>query len=96
LATYVKLRLGNAMRYVQAFETAAAQAARSRNLDGIICGHIHRPGVREIAGVLYCNDGDWVESCTALVESMSGELSLWQAGGALAGEASGEWLEIAA
>jgi UDP-2,3-diacylglucosamine pyrophosphatase LpxH len=80
LATYVKLRLGNAMRYVHAFETAAAQAARSRKLHGIICGHIHRASVREIDGVLYCNDGDWVESCTALVESPGGELSLWQAG----------------
>jgi UDP-2,3-diacylglucosamine pyrophosphatase LpxH len=80
LATYVKLRLGNAVRYVEAFETAAAQAARSRNLSGVICGHIHRPGIREIDGVTYCNDGDWVESCTALVESAGGELSLWQAG----------------
>ena len=80
LATYVKMRLGNAMRYVENFEAAAAQAARTRNLDGIICGHIHRAGVRQIDGVLYCNDGDWVESCTALVESMGGELTLWQAG----------------
>jgi UDP-2,3-diacylglucosamine pyrophosphatase LpxH len=49
------------------------------NLAGIVCGHIHRPGLRQIDGVLYCNDGDWVESCTALVETMSGELSLWHA-----------------
>jgi len=79
LATYLKLRLPKAVRYVAAFEQAAAQAARSRNLDGIVCGHIHRPGMRKIDGVLYCNDGDWVESCTALVESASGELSLWHA-----------------
>jgi UDP-2,3-diacylglucosamine pyrophosphatase LpxH len=95
LATYVKQRLGNAVRYVAAFETAAAQAARSRNLDGIICGHIHRPGVREIEGILYCNDGDWVESCTALVESMSGQLSLWQHGRE-AQESDVEWLADAA
>jgi UDP-2,3-diacylglucosamine pyrophosphatase LpxH len=76
----VKLRLGNAVRYVQAFEAAAAQAARQRKLHGIVCGHIHRAGVREIDGVLYCNDGDWVESCTALVESPGGELSLWHQG----------------
>jgi UDP-2,3-diacylglucosamine pyrophosphatase LpxH len=76
LASYLKLRLPNAMRYVEAFEHAAAQAALSRNLSGVVCGHIHRPGLRQIEGVLYCNDGDWVESCTALVESMSGELSL--------------------
>jgi UDP-2,3-diacylglucosamine pyrophosphatase LpxH len=95
LATYVKQRLGNAVRYVAAFETAAAQAARSRKLDGIICGHIHRPGVREIEGILYCNDGDWVESCTALVESMSGQLSLWQHGRE-AQESDVEWLADAA
>jgi UDP-2,3-diacylglucosamine pyrophosphatase LpxH len=79
LATYVKLRLPNAVRYVEAFEHAAAQAVISRNLAGIVCGHIHRPSVRQIDGILYCNDGDWVEHCTALVESMSGELSLWHA-----------------
>ena len=79
LASYLKLRLPNAVRYVEAFEHAAAQAALGRNLAGIVCGHIHRPGLRQIDGVLYCNDGDWVESCTALVESMSGELSLWHA-----------------
>jgi UDP-2,3-diacylglucosamine pyrophosphatase LpxH len=96
LATYLKLRLANAVRYVQAFETAAAQAARSRNLDGIICGHIHRARVREIDGVLYCNDGDWVESCTALVESQDGQLLLWQHGAMLGGEEVGELIGIAA
>jgi UDP-2,3-diacylglucosamine pyrophosphatase LpxH len=96
LATYVKLRLGNAVRYVEAFESTAAQAARSRNLDGIICGHIHRAGVREIDGVLYCNDGDWVEGCTALVESMSGELTLWQHGRVLADRRNEELVELAA
>ena len=79
LATYLKLRLPKAVRYVAAFEHAAAQAARARKLHGIVCGHIHRPGMREIDGVLYCNDGDWVESCTALVEAGNGQLSLWHA-----------------
>jgi UDP-2,3-diacylglucosamine pyrophosphatase LpxH len=77
LAGYLKLRLPNAVRYVEAFEHAAAQAASQRGLDGIVCGHIHRAGIREIDSVLYCNDGDWVESCTALVEDMNGRLSLW-------------------
>jgi UDP-2,3-diacylglucosamine pyrophosphatase LpxH len=44
-----------------------------------VCGHIHRAGVSDIDGVLYCNDGDWVESCTALVEENNGQLSLWHA-----------------
>jgi UDP-2,3-diacylglucosamine pyrophosphatase LpxH len=96
LATYVKLRLGKAVRYVEDFETAAAHAARSRNLAGIICGHIHRAGVREIDGVQYCNDGDWVESCTALVESAGGQLSLWHHGRVHAGRTEPELVEIAA
>jgi UDP-2,3-diacylglucosamine pyrophosphatase LpxH len=48
-----------------------------RRLHGIVCGHIHRAGIRTIDGVLYCNDGDWVESCTALVEDMNGRLAVW-------------------
>jgi UDP-2,3-diacylglucosamine pyrophosphatase LpxH len=78
LVTWLKSRVGNAMDYVRRYELAAAQAARSRGFDGIICGHIHRPHVEEIHGVLYCNDGDWVEHCTALIEERTGELSLWQ------------------
>lgn len=77
LAGYLKLRLPNAVRYVEAFEQAAAQAARQRGLQGVICGHIHRAGIREIDGVEYCNDGDWVENCTCIVEDMNGRLALW-------------------
>ena len=77
LAGYLKSRVGNAMKYVRSFELAAAHAARRRELDGIICGHIHRPEMTEIDGVLYCNDGDWVDSCSALVENRAGELELW-------------------
>jgi UDP-2,3-diacylglucosamine pyrophosphatase LpxH len=96
LATYLKLRLPKAVRYVAAFEHAAAHAARSRNLDGIVCGHIHRPGVREIDGVLYCNDGDWVENCTALVETSNGQLSLMYAEKMHGSVAREDLVEIAA
>jgi len=48
-----------------------------RGVDGIVCGHIHRPEIVELAGLLYCNDGDWVDSCSALIEDRSGELELW-------------------
>jgi UDP-2,3-diacylglucosamine pyrophosphatase LpxH len=65
------------VRYVERFERAAAAQARRSQLDGVICGHIHRPEVATREGVLYCNDGDWVEHCTALVEDRSGELELW-------------------
>ena len=77
LAGYLKSRVGNAMKYVHGFEQAAAQAARRRGVDGIVCGHIHRPEIIELDGTLYCNDGDWVDSCSALIEDRSGELELW-------------------
>jgi UDP-2,3-diacylglucosamine pyrophosphatase LpxH len=78
LVTWLKSRVGNAMTYVHRYEHAAARAAAERGLDGIICGHIHRPHVEQIEGVLYCNDGDWVEHCTALIEDRNGELRLLQ------------------
>ena len=78
LASYLKSRVGNAMRYVQRFEEAAAHTAARRGLDGIICGHIHRPQQSTLHGVQYCNTGDWVENCTALVEDRAGQLALWR------------------
>src|SRR6185503_12553375 len=65
-----------ARTYIGLFEEAAARAAASENCDGVVCGHIHHPAIREIDGVLYCNDGDWVENCSSLVETMSGRLAL--------------------
>lgn len=76
LAQHVKGRIGKALRYMESFERASLQAARSEGVDGIVCGHIHQAALVERDGVLYCNDGDWVESCTALVEHSSGELEL--------------------
>ena len=74
LATALKGATGHARRYMQRFEEAAAESARRHGVDGIICGHIHHAGVREINGVTYANDGDWVEHCSSLVEDASGEL----------------------
>ena len=67
-----------ALNYVTDFEVAVAAEARRRGLDGVVCGHIHRAEMREIDGTLYCNDGDWVESHTALVEHLDGRLELLQ------------------
>jgi len=78
LATWIKSRVGDAREYVERFERAAAHEASRRGFDGIICGHIHRPRLAKIEGVLYCNDGDWVEHCTALVEDRNGDLRLWK------------------
>jgi len=76
LAHWIKHQVPNAVRYIDRFEEAAARHAVSRGVDGVICGHIHRPAMREIDGILYCNDGDWVESCTSLVEDMNGRLAI--------------------
>ena len=53
-----------------------AREARLKGCDGVVCGHIHKAEIREIDGLLYCNDGDWVESLSALVETMQGELKI--------------------
>jgi UDP-2,3-diacylglucosamine pyrophosphatase LpxH len=64
------------MQYIGSFADAVVDEALRRGLDGVVCGHIHYAEMREIKGVLYCNDGDWVESCTALVEHFDGRLEL--------------------
>lgn len=76
LAYYIKNRVKNARQAIDSFEQAAARECHGRDVDGIVCGHIHQPEMRYINGKLYCNDGDWVESCTALVEHADGQLEL--------------------
>ena len=76
LSAYLKHKVKNAVEYIGRFETAVATEARRRGVDGVICGHIHKAEIREIGGVIYCNDGDWVESCTALVEHADGQLEI--------------------
>lgn len=76
LSQYLKLKVKTALNYVTQFEAAVAAEARRRGLDGVVCGHIHRAEMRMIDGTLYCNDGDWVESLTALVEHMDGRLEI--------------------
>ena len=76
LAQHVKGRIGNAIRYVEQFQRSALRAAADSGFDGVVCGHIHKAELVERGGLVYCNDGDWVESCTALVEDLQGELRL--------------------
>jgi UDP-2,3-diacylglucosamine pyrophosphatase LpxH len=76
LAQHVKSRFGPGRRYIERYQRATLEAAREAGVDGVVCGHIHNADLTEIDGLLYCNDGDWVESCTALVEDQAGELSL--------------------
>jgi UDP-2,3-diacylglucosamine pyrophosphatase LpxH len=76
LAQHIKAKLGKAQRYIASFQRASMHAAADAGVDGVVCGHIHRADLLERDGITYCNDGDWVESCTALVEHDSGELEL--------------------
>ena len=81
LSKYLKLKVKRAVSYVSQFEEAVAREARRRGVQGVVCGHIHHAELREIDGVLYANDGDWVESLTALVEHADGRLEIldWMA-----------------
>lgn len=76
LASFIKSKVKNAMKHIRKFEEIVARDVVHRNLDGVVCGHIHHPELRELNGILYCNDGDWVESCTAMVENQDGTLEL--------------------
>ncbi len=76
LSQYLKHKVKKAVNFVTQFEEAVAAEARARGLDGVVCGHIHKAELREIDGVIYANDGDWVESLTALVETLDGELQI--------------------
>jgi UDP-2,3-diacylglucosamine pyrophosphatase LpxH len=76
LSAWLKRQVKGAVKAVDRFESALANEARRRGFDGVVCGHIHHAEMREVQGVLYINDGDWVESCTALVEHHDGRLEL--------------------
>ena len=76
LSAWLKRQVKQAVKAIDRFEAALAGEARRRGLDGVVCGHIHHAELRHVGGVLYINDGDWVESCTALVEHHDGRLEL--------------------
>jgi UDP-2,3-diacylglucosamine pyrophosphatase LpxH len=76
LSAFLKQKVKTALNYVTDFEVAVANEAKKRGHHGVLCGHIHRAEMRMINGVLYCNDGDWVESRTALVEHYDGRLEI--------------------
>jgi UDP-2,3-diacylglucosamine pyrophosphatase LpxH len=76
LSILTKSRIGRAMQYIQQYEQRVALHAREARVDGHICGHIHFGAIREMDGVVYLNDGDWVEHCTGLVEHFDGRMEL--------------------
>ena len=76
LSAYLKLKVKKAVNFISDFEVAVAHEAKKRGYDGVVCGHIHHAEIRNIDGVLYCNDGDWVESLSTLVEHQDGRLEI--------------------
>lgn len=79
LSQYLKKRVKKAIDFIFQFEQNLATYCKKRGFDGVICGHIHHAEIKQIDGVTYMNDGDWVESCTALVEHHDGrwEIVTW-------------------
>lgn len=76
LSQWLKRQVKEAVKAIDRFEAVLALEARRGGFDGVVCGHIHCAEIRDIGGVLYMNDGDWVESCTALVEHVDGRFEL--------------------
>lgn len=79
LAGYAKRRVKRAVSFIFDFEDAVMHAVRERGMDGVICGHIHSAAIKQIDGMTYINCGDWVDSCTAIVEHLDGRMELLQA-----------------
>lgn len=76
LSAWLKHKVKNAVEYISRFEEIVAEQAAMRGVDGVVCGHIHHAEIRQIGDVLYLNDGDWVESCSALVEDERGHMEI--------------------
>ncbi len=76
LSAYLKHKVKNAVNFISDFEKLVAGAAKKDNMEIVVCGHIHKAELRYVDDVLYCNTGDWVESCTAMVEDSAGKLSI--------------------
>jgi UDP-2,3-diacylglucosamine pyrophosphatase LpxH len=76
LSQYLKHKVKNAVSFISDFEHVLVREAKRRGYDGVVCGHIHKAQIHMIDGILYCNDGDWVESLTAIVETLEGVLKI--------------------
>jgi UDP-2,3-diacylglucosamine pyrophosphatase LpxH len=76
LSAYLKANVKSAANYINKFEAHMVEYCKEGNYDGAICGHIHHASIRNMEGLIYMNCGDWVESCTALVETVEGEFKL--------------------
>lgn len=88
LSQWAKLKVKSAVNYIGDFENALVTDARKHEVDGIVCGHIHHAAIRDIDGIRYMNCGDWVESCTALVETYDGRFEILHWAETVAAEAT--------
>lgn len=84
LAGYAKWKVKSAVSFIFDFEDSVLRHARERGADGVICGHIHAAALRQESGITYINCGDWVDSCTAIVEHPDGQMELVRWTGAAA------------
>jgi UDP-2,3-diacylglucosamine pyrophosphatase LpxH len=78
LSAYVKSRVKNAVNFIGDFEEAIGRYAADHGAQAVLCGHIHTPAIRQIGEISYYNSGDWVESCTALIEDGTGRITMWR------------------
>lgn len=76
LSAFIKNKVKGAVQFIGRYEETVAADIKRQGLDGVICGHIHHAEIKEIDGIIYMNDGDFVESCTALVETLKGEFKI--------------------
>ena len=76
MAGYIKAKISGANEAIQRYRVASTNKAREMGLDGVVCGHIHHPEVVDVEGVVYYNDGDWIENCSALTEDEQGNIKL--------------------
>nr|WP_265587902.1 UDP-2,3-diacylglucosamine diphosphatase [Sphingomicrobium arenosum] len=90
LSAYLKLKVKNAVSYIGEFERVVADEAARRGVDGVVCGHIHHAEIRRIGDITYYNDGDWVESCTALIEHFDGSMQILNWAERKAGQAASD------
>jgi UDP-2,3-diacylglucosamine pyrophosphatase LpxH len=76
LSSYLKMRVKNAVQFIGKYEEVVAREAALRGVQGVVCGHIHSAEIRQFGSITYYNDGDWVESCTALTEAKDGSMAI--------------------
>lgn len=76
LSKWIKHKVKDAVKFISSFEKTVIRYAEDNDVDGVVCGHIHVPKIEKIGGYLYCNTGDWVENCSAIVEHTNGKIEL--------------------